>query len=363
MADSAALHERARAFVRATSEGAEAPESFDALAVELGRFQAKHVPGYLRLCVRRHVDPATCTRARELPAVPTDAFKAMRVSVFPEDETTQIFRTSGTTMGQRGRHDFRDLRTYDAAAVAFGRAALFGSGSFAVLVLGPSPAEAPDSSLTHMNDLLARELGAAGSGGFYLSGDTFDLAGLDEAVSRAMVAQRPVLLLGTSFAFVHLLEALDEERFPLPPGSRIMQTGGFKGRAREVSAGELRQAIAATFAVTERNVVQEYGMTELSSQFYERTAVADDAPECVLFEPPWARVVPVQPDTLAPVAEGEVGIARIEDLCNVDSAFAIQTADRVRRVHGGFELLGRQPGSTPRGCSLAIDELRAREPS
>lgn len=360
---STSLHERARALVRAFADGVAAPESFDALAVDLGRFQAEHVPGYLRLCARRHVDPAACTHASQLPAVPTDAFKAMRVAAFPESETHQIFRTSGTTVGQRGRHDFRDLRTYDAAALAFGRASLIGSGAFVVLVLGPSPAEAPDSSLTHMNDLLGRELGAAGSGGFYLTGDTFDLAGLDQAAARAVVAQTPVLLLGTSFAFVHLLEALDDELFPLPPGSRIMQTGGFKGRSREVSATELRRAIATTFAVQTRDVVQEYGMTELSSQFYERTAVDAGAPEGVLFEPPWARVIPVDPDTLAPVAEGEVGIARIEDLCNVDSAFAIQTADRVRRVHGGFELLGRQPGSAPRGCSLAIDELLAREPS
>ena len=142
-----------------------------------------------------------------------------------------------------------------------------------------------------------------------------------------------------------------------------MQTGGFKGKSREVDAATLRRDVARTFCLDERAVVSEYGMTELSSQFYERTAVDADARPGVYREPPWARVVPVHPETLEPVPHGEVGIARIEDLLNVDSAFAVLTADRVRRVddgteaNRGFELLGRAPGAPPRGCSLAIDEM------
>jgi hypothetical protein len=101
-------------------------------------------------------------------------------------------------------------------------------------------------------------------------------------------------------------------------------------------------------------------MTELSSQFYECTASDATASPGVFREPPWARVVPVHPETLAPVAPGEIGIARIEDLLNVDSAFAILAQDRVRRVPGGFELLGRTEGAPPRGCSLSIDELLGR---
>jgi len=77
----------------------------------------------------------------------------------------------------------------------------------------------------------------------------------------------------------------------------------------------------------------------------------------VYVEPPWARVVPVDPETLAPVKHGDVGVARIEDLLNVDSAVAIVTADRVRRVKEGFELLGREAGAPPRGCSIATEEM------
>ncbi len=137
-----------------------------------------------------------------------------------------------------------------------------------------------------------------------------------------------------------------------------MQTGGFKGKSREVDAPTLRREIARVFHVRERAVVAEYGMTELSSQFYEWTLQDEGARHGVYVEPPWARVVPVDPESLAPVADGDVGIARIEDLLNVDSAFAVLAADRVRRVGPArFELLGRAPGAPPRGCSIAIDEL------
>jgi hypothetical protein len=136
-----------------------------------------------------------------------------------------------------------------------------------------------------------------------------------------------------------------------------MLTGGFKGRSREVPAAELRAAIAGAFAIPDAAVVGEYGMTELSSQLYEATLVCTPARHDVYIAPPWVRVTAVDPETLSPVAAGEVGIARIVDLANVDSAAAIQTADRVRVTEEGVELLGRLPGATPRGCSLAVEEV------
>jgi hypothetical protein len=227
-----------------------------------------------------------------------------------------------------------------------------------VFVVGPSVAEAPDSSLAHMCDRFARALGrpedAAAS---YVVGGALAVAALREAAA-ALDPRRPAIVLATSFALVHLLDALGGDVVPLPPGSRVMQTGGFKGRSREVAPAELRRGVARAFAVDERAVIGEYGMTELSSQFWEATAVDSGASRGVYLEPPWARVVPVDGDTLAPVAPGAIGIARIEDLANVDSAWAVLTHDRVRRVDGGgFELLGRAPGAPPRGCSIALDEM------
>jgi hypothetical protein len=336
------------------------PEAFDALAIDLARYQAAHCAGYARLCAAKNVHIATISTAAEAPAVPTDAFKVARVATFAEGQAQVTFRTSGTTLGDRGSHELRTTATVDAGAIAFGRAALTANlqARPAVVVVGPPPSEAPDSSLTHMLALFVRELGdpSCGDDPWFVRDGIIDLARLDERVSRLL--QRggpPVLLLATSFALVHFLDGLGEATFALPPGSRVMQTGGFKGKSREVSASELAAEIERVFGVDAAHLISEYGMTELSSQFYDAT-LRGGAPG-IMMEPPWARVVPVDPETLEPVREGEIGIARIEDLLNVESAVAVQTADRVRRVGGGFELLGRAPGGTPRGCSIGIDEL------
>jgi len=359
------LHRRARAFVRAFETESAPPEPFDRLACDLARYQAQHVEGYARLCRARGVSLGSITRAIEAPAVPTDAFKLSRVAAFPEEQARAVFRTSGTTIGARGTHEMRDTGTYDAAALAFGRAALARdlSAPVPVLVLGPSPDDAPDSSLGHMIGLFVRALGDAASKAetyFIDLAGIIDLDAFDQRIARALVRQEPALVLGTSFAFVHFLDALGDDTFRLPPSSRVMQTGGYKGKSREVPAPQLRRDLARVFHLPESAIVAEYGMTELSSQFYEWTLRNGGARHGVFVEPPWARVVPVDPETLEPVRDGEVGIARIEDLMNVDSAFAVLAADRVRRVEGGFELLGRVSGAPPRGCSIAIDEMLSR---
>jgi hypothetical protein len=359
------LHARARAFVEAFERGAPMPEPFDTLACDLARHQAAHVPAYGRLCRVRGVDPATLGRAADAPAVPTDAFKLARIAAFPPAEAAVTFRTSGTTAGSRGTHEMRDASTYDAAAHAFGKWALTDGFTLPVpvLVLGPPPEEASDSSLTHMIDLFVRRFGTPASSAetYFLRDGVFELPALDERVSRLLVDNvEEALVLTTSFALVHFLEALGASPFPLPRKTRLMQTGGYKGKSREVSPAVLRRDVARVFGIDERAIVSEYGMTELSSQFYEALARDPEAARGVYVEPPWARVVPVDPETLAPVPDGEVGIARIEDLMNVESAFAVLAADRVRRTAGGFELLGRAPGAPPRGCSLAIDELFGR---
>jgi hypothetical protein len=196
-------------------------------------------------------------------------------------------------------------------------------------------------------------------------GGRLDLEGVAHAAARARAHSTPVLVLGTSFAFVHLLDEAGSRDLSLPPGSRAMQTGGFKGRSREVEPAELRRGIAAAFALPEAHVVGEYGMTELSSQLYEGTLAAalgklSSARHGVYLGPPWVRVTAVDPVHLAPLPAGETGILRIVDLANVDSSVAIQTSDRGRVTAEGVELYGRAPGAAPRGCSLAIEELFAR---
>jgi hypothetical protein len=353
--ESDALHARAREFVAAFERGDAIPEPFDALAKDVADFQARHNAAYARL---------RAARGEEIPAVPTDAFKFSRVSTFEKNETPIVFRTSGTTAGAsaRGAHWFRTCATYDAGSVAFGRVALGVRAKTSVLVLGPSPREQPDSSLTHM---IARFVSEIGDGvrdeeTYFVKDGVIDLVAFDDRVAHLLVASKkntpPPIVLGTALAFVHLLEGLgDDVKFRMPEGARVMQTGGFKGKTREVDGATLRKEMARLFCIDERAVVSEYGMTELSSQFWE------GAEKNIYVEPPWARVVAVDPISLAPVRDGEIGIARIEDLLNVDSAVALLAADRVRRIGGGFELLGRAEGAPPRGCSISIDEMLGDE--
>jgi hypothetical protein len=235
-----------------------------------------------------------------------------------------------------------------------------------VIILAPPPIEAPDSSLGFMIDRFAAALAPEASGAvtFAVRDGALDASLVARACAEARASGQPAIVLGASFAFVHLLEAAGALDLTLPSGSRAMQTGGFKGRSREVEPAELRRLIAAALAVPEAYVVGEYGMTELSSQAYEGTLAgalharsASNARPGVYFAPPWVRVVPVDPASLRSVEPGSAGIARIVDLANVDSAVAIQTSDLVRPSGDGFELLGRAQGATPRGCSLAIDEM------
>lgn len=357
--------------------GCDPSEPFESVAADLVRFQATNIPGYARLCALHGVDPQRVRHTADAPAVPTEAFKLSRVFAFELHDAVASFRTSGTTIGARGLHALRDLATYDAAALAFGRSMLASElpRAVPVVVLGPSATDAPDSSLAHMCSLFARALGvpAANEDVYFVraretGGDETHAASmvLDIEALRARAGRiaegPPAIVLATSLALVHLIDAARGTPIPLPTGSRVMQTGGFKGRARNVSAKELRRSVAQCFSIGERAVVGEYGMTELSSQFWEATLIDDRSPAGVYREPPWARVIPVHPETLAPVARGEVGIARIEDLANVDSAWAVLTHDRVRRVDDGFELLGRAEGAPPRGCSIALEEMLGAAP-
>ena len=351
------LHARVRAFV--TGGG----EDFDALAVAIARHQAAACAPIARLFAARGVSPFSLARADDIPAVPTEAWKHARIASHPPADDVQIFHTSGTTLGARGAHALRTVETYQLVALRHGAAMLVPDRATTTLhaaILVPTRADAPDSSLGFMCDAFARAFAASSS--FHVVGDRLDVAGLRASVERAKAEGAAVLLLATSFALVHLLDALDGRALTLPAGSRAMQTGGFKGKSREVDAGDLRADVARAFALDPRAVVTEYGMTELSSQAYEGTlrgmlGLPGASAAGVLVPPAWMRVRAVDPATLEPLPRGVRGIARIVDLANVDSAVAVQTEDEIAEGDGGFTLFGRLAGATPRGCSIAIDEL------
>lgn len=354
------------ALLEAIARGAHAPlpeADFEALALGIFAHQYAANAPYRRFCDRRGATPGTVRRAADVPAVPTDAFKAAPLVAGDPAAAVAVFRTSGTTAGRerRGAHHFPELALYEAALAAGFRAHLLPDGARLPLVsLVPRPADAPDSSLSHMVGTVAETMAGEGGGWFVSPDGGIDLAGFLAALRRAEAGGAPVLVVGTAFAFVHALDAMAEAgaAVRLPPGSRVMDTGGFKGRSREVTRAELYGAIEARLGVPAAWCVNEYGMTEMSSQFYDGAAGSAGPAEGRLHRgPAWVRTVAADPETLAPLPPGETGVLRHLDLANLHSVMAIQTAD-LGVVHpGGFRVLGRATGAEARGCSLAMDDL------
>jgi len=339
------------------------PARRDALLVRLLARQAAEVPPYGRFLAARGIDdPGAVDHPDGLPGLPTDAFRFARIARHAPSEDVRVFRTSGTSGGPRGAHPFRDLSFYEDAAYRAGRRFLFPEADrrHRMVLLTPDENAAPDSSLTFMLARFVTWFGD-GPGTWVVRHDGLDLDALRGAVAAGST---PVAVLGTSFSYVHMEDALGHERLPLPAASRAMVTGGYKGRSRTLDPGELRRRIAERFAVPEGRVVTEYGMTELSSQMYDGppdVAEPTQPSRWGLRAPPWVRVTAVDPETLVPVPDGTVGLLRIDDLANVGSVAAIQTSDQGRVFPDGrFEVLGRDPDAVPRGCALALDEALTR---
>jgi hypothetical protein len=360
----AALDARALAWMREPPEIWRSDEArFESLAHDLFGYQFANCEPYRRFCERRGRTPDLVTHWREIPAVPAGAFKEMALRSFPAERETHVFRTSGTSTERRGALHLDTLELYEASLLpGFRRGVLpdLPPGERTrIRVLAPSPAETPDSSLSQMFGVVLRELGDAASG-FDVQQGALQSGGLVTALERSAADGVTVALCGTAFALVHLLDALEGRgtRVPLAAGSRVMETGGFKGRAREMPRDALYAAIEHALAIAPDRIVNQYGMTELGSQFYDSVLREPTRPRRKL-APPWTRVRFVDPETGDDAGPGSPGIVTILDLANTGSVLAIQTADLGRAIDDGFEVIGREPGAEARGCSIAADEMLA----
>ena len=348
------LHDRIAAFIDRCADGSRDDAARDALLDELLSEQAQTVTAYRHFLSNERRRPPGFL----LPALPTDAFRFARVAAQPPERDRRVFRTSGTTDAVRGEHCFADLSFYDRAAYAAARYALVPDRpKLRLLILAPYAGELPDSSLSYMLARFCDWFGAERTSYVWRRG-RLQVELLHEQLDDALARDEPVALLGTSFAFVHAEDAL-QRRYELPAGSRIMQTGGFKGRSRTIEPGAMLELLHARYGVPEACIVQEYGMTELSSQCYENTLraalIREAPPPRRLWVPGWMRVRAVDPDTLDALPDGHVGLLRIDDLANVGSVCSIQTSDLARIDERGLTVLGRAPDAVARGCSIAVD--------
>jgi hypothetical protein len=333
---------------------------FDDLALRIFAHQLRYNEPYARYCAAFGIDTGALRASWEdIPAVPSAAFKEAALCTFDPAHAALAFETSGTTRGHGGKHYMESAPIYDAALLAGFRDAMLPDEPaplrYALLV--PNPQDRPQSSLGYMMQKVAQTYGD-GRHEWYLGPDTLDVAAFVRDMRRAAGENAQICIAGTAFAFVQLLDALVEMRITdllLPSGSRIMETGGFKGRTRVVRREELYAHLARIFGIAQSQIIAEYGMTELTSQYYDRGL------DRIKSAPPWLRPRVVGIDAKS-LPDGVVGSLVHVDLANRSSCIAVQTEDLgVRMADGGLLLIGRERGAELRGCSLDAEQLRTLE--
>lgn len=362
------------------------PDAVNDLMLAVFAHQVRWNPAYARFAAARGARPEHLSSWQEIPPVPARAFGHLRMATFPPTARLRSFRSSGTTGGPRAVLELDTLTLYDAVLVpAFGRHLLPDRAHLQWIALLPDPGEAEDSSLAYMVGSAARHFGARPR--YWVRADgTLDREGAVNDLRAESRAGEPVLLLGTAIALLAVVDSLAGTPIELAPGSRVMETGGFKGQRRRVERHVLYARTSESLGVPVCAIVGEYGMTEMVSQFYDSTladsmaggteddrsreGAAGDAPDAddpraprLKSAPPWVRSLVLDPRTLGPVGDGEEGVLLHADPAARSSAVSLLTEDRARRTGERFELVGRMPGADARGCSLALDEMLQRDVS
>lgn len=335
---------------------------FNVLALRLFAHQFQHNEAFQKFCRQRGRTPRTVKDWRDIPAVPINGFKDLTLSCVPPAVCERVFMTSGTTRGDvKGRHYHPHLRVYDRSMTLNFRQrfmappALPGPARLRMGILFPDEQLLPNSSLAHYLALALREFGTPDSR-YYLGADGLQVDALVATLQQVQASGEPFALLGASYSFVHLMDALQARglQFRLPAGSRLLDTGGFKGQSREMDMAEFYDALAATFGVPRGACINMYGMTELSTQFYDEGNAVLPA---VKSGPHWIRTRVLDPLTGQEMPAGERGILAHTDLGNFNSVTTLLTEDVGVAVERGFLLLGRAQGAQAKGCSLAVDEF------
>jgi hypothetical protein len=355
---------------------------FSELAHELFALQYRYNPAYQKFCQARGATPNAVKHWKQIPAVPTAAFKELELSCLAPEERTAVFHSSGTTeqIPSRHFHSAESLMLYEASLLPWFLDNVLPDCRLPIadcrlVCLMPSPEQAPHSSLVHMFETVRSRACESAERSFFgtVAADGSWVLNFDAVVDSfrlAIRSQQPAILLGTAFSFVHLLDFLTEHdlRFQLPAGSLVMETGGYKNRSRTMPMEALHALIAKRLGIQSANIICEYGMSELSSQAYDSVTCGEgrvtrnehsrhlSPVTCHFSFPPWARVRIISPETGRELADGETGLIRVFDLANVFSVMAVQTEDLGVQRGEGFELVGRAQLAEPRGCSLMMDE-------
>ena len=306
--------------------------AFEREALALFRYQAEHCPPYAEYVRLIGVDPASVTRVEDIPMLPIEIFKSHKVYC-GENEPQMIFTSSATTGMVQSRHSVEDLSLYERAFTEAFRQFYGDERECIIYALLPSYLEREGSSLVYMVDRL---LAQCGGGGFYLN----DYEKLLRDMSRD---DNPKILLGVTYALLDLAE----NYAPQLENTVVMETGGMKGRRKELPKSELHKILCSAFGV--EKIHSEYGMAELMSQAYSFG-------EGLFRTPKWMRVLVRDVNNpFARLAAGRRGGLDIIDLANRSSCAFIATQDMgIRYEDGSFRIEGRISQSDVRGCNLLV---------
>lgn len=312
-------------------------EGFRELSLDLFRFQVNNNPVYHDFVAALKINPDEIKRIEDIPFLPIQFFKSHTIKT-TEYEPAEWFESSGTTQTINSKHFLKDKKIYRNSFLEGFRKFYGEPEDWVIIGLLPSYLERQHSSLVVMVDELIR-LSEKKESGFYL----YEHKQLSEILEQLEKDGRKTLLIGVSFGLLDFAEA-----YPMKlQHTVVMETGGMKGRRKEMIRAELHEVLGTAFGL--KNIHSEYGMTELLSQAYSK--------EQGLFEtPPWMKILLREEDDPLRVSDHEgSGLINVIDLANIYSCAFIATED-VGRIHrdGRFEVLGRADNSDIRGCSLLI---------
>jgi Acyl-protein synthetase, LuxE len=310
---------------------------FNAAALQVFRHQATNCTVYSKFIEGLKVDAAKVDRIEEIPFLPVEFFKSHPVvsNINPVEVT---FSSSGTTSITTSRHLVTDVSWY---VESFRRAFQLFYGdikNYTLLALLPSYLEREGSSLIYMADDLIKQSENPDSG-FYL----YNYDDLCHQLKKQQQAKKPTLLIGVTFALLDFVE-----QHPINfPQLIVMETGGMKGKRKEMIREELHETLRKGFGVNA--IHSEYGMTELLSQAYSKG-------NGIFNTPPWMRIITRDTnDPISLLTDGKTGGVNIIDLANINSCSFIATQDLGKVYADGlFEILGRFDNADIRGCNLLI---------
>lgn len=294
--------------------------------------------------------------------VPDTAYKSGGPHLFPDEPPVRVFRTSGTTGSTRGEVRYSKLGLeLKRLAISLGarRHVIPDQDPPVVLRFVPPEEEAPEMAIAYDMARIEESCGHPELSAPVMGPGGVDMDLLVSRLDAAVAEGLPVVMVGGTFAYVNICDALLEQgrSWRLPPGSRVFDGGGFKGRSRVMSVRELRATLTRVFGIEEHGFGNLFGMTELACQLYD----ASDEPVGPLGERPKGSRPWGGPRVRAAgsreLLERGRGLLEVVDLCLIDRPAVLLTGDAAIAHPDGVAVAGRVAGSAGRGCSLSLDEM------